>query len=506
MNYLKNIEKIKAKSLKIYKELEKTIPDESYLRLEESKNGEYLIPILKNGQACHSKYSHTTESARMFDGNEEVVLFCGIGGGYHIEYFLSQFPNKKALICEATYSSLKKLLELFDFSNLIANQNIILLPPVEESTFVECLVQSYIPILMGNLSIKKLKMWDNYFYSQEKNILEEKINQALDIIKQDVSTQARFGKIWMRNIALNLKIKSQLNVNLPKVDNKKTAFILGAGPSLEYAFNTLKAKRNDYVIFASDASFMPLVQHDITPDFFISIDPQVACSTHCIFPFSNKPTAIFDISANASLVRHFFNNGNKIIFTIGQHPFSQYVYNFSIFPRLDVGSGTVSIAALNVAFSLGFNKFEYAGLDFAYTNGKPYSRGVYLFQTYQKNINRLKTEETLFSELIFRTTVEKVKTQNKITYKNKLLDSYKKAFESSIQFTTLWKEKDFVRFEYEAFIKKLKEDIKISKENIDFIFLPLLTWEKLHNRGVNVEKDNGCFTNVYLVLKKIFML
>ena len=52
----------------------------------------------------------------------------------------------------------------------------------------------------------------------------------------------------------------------------------------------------------------------------------------------------------------------------------------------------------------------------------------------------------------------------------------------------------------------IKEDIKISKENIDFIFLPLLTWEKLHNRGVNVEKDNGCFTNVYLVLKKIFML
>ena len=71
MNYLKNIEKIKAKSLKIYKELEKTIPDESYLRLEESKNGEYLIPILNNGQACHSQYSHTTESARMFDGNEE---------------------------------------------------------------------------------------------------------------------------------------------------------------------------------------------------------------------------------------------------------------------------------------------------------------------------------------------------------------------------------------------------------------------------------------------------
>ena len=34
MNYLKNIEKIKAKSLKIYKELEKNIPDESYLILE----------------------------------------------------------------------------------------------------------------------------------------------------------------------------------------------------------------------------------------------------------------------------------------------------------------------------------------------------------------------------------------------------------------------------------------------------------------------------------------
>lgn len=504
MNYLRNLREIKKKSYTIYENLEKTQSDESYIRLESSKNGEYLIPILKNGKSCHSKHSHINESARMFNGKEEVVLFCGLGGGFHIEYFLFHFPFKKILICEATYASLKRLLELCDFSNLLSNKNVILLPPIESKDFVQCLVKEYLPILMGNLSIKKLKAWEDYFY-QGSNLLDVKINEALDIIKGDLSTQARFGKIWMRNIMLNLKILTQINMKLPKVDNTKKAFILGAGPTLEKAFDELKRKREEYVVFASDASFMPLFNSGIIPDFFISIDPQVACSTHCIFQFSKEIVAIFDISANASLVRQFFNNGNKIIFTIGQHPFAQYIYNFSIFPRLDVSGGTVAIAALNVAFSLGFTKFEYAGLDFAYTNGKPYSKGVYLFQTFQANVSRIKTEETLFCDLMFRSKVEKIKTEDKITYKNKLLDSYRTAFELVKNKDNIWKEEDFTIFEYEVFRKKLEEDLKSSYEKIYFIFLPFLAWKKLHNDGVDIKKDKGYYS-VDLVLKKIFML
>ena len=506
MNYLKNIREIKKKSNLIYKNLESSFNDESYLKVETSKNGQYLIPLLKNGNPCHSRYSHINESARMFDGKEEIVLFCGIGGGYHIEYFLLHFPNKKALICEASYASLKKLLELCDLSNILSNQNVILLPPVDSKDFVPCLVQNYIPILMGNLSIKKLKVWEDYFYGNGNNILEKKINEALDIIKQDLSTQARFGKIWMRNIILNLKISSQISMTLPKIDNTKTAFILGAGPSLEKAFLDLKEKTEDYVIFASDASFMPLIQSDITPDFFISIDPQIACSTHCIFQFSKNIIAIFDISANASLVRQFFNNGNKIIFTIGSHPLAQYIYNFSSFPRLDISGGTVAIAALNVAFSLGFTRFKYAGLDFAYTNGKVYSKGIYLFQTYQKNVNRIKNEETLFSELMFRTSVEKIKNNDKITYKTKLLDSYKKAFEKSKNNANhLWQEKDFKSFKYDDFIKKLERDLKTLSEKMYFIFLPFLTWEKSHKNSLDLERDID-LSSLYLVIKKIFML
>ena len=505
MNYLKNIEEIKKKYYKIFERLEKSLSDGSYSKLERSKTGEYLIPILKNGKPCHSKYSHVNESVRMFDGTEEMVLFCGIGGGYHIKYFLSNFPNKKALICEATYSSFKSLLELFDLSNILSDENITLLPPVESEDFVESLVENYIPILMGNLSIKTLKVWQDYFYSFKDNILENKINNALDIIKQDISTQRRFGKIWMRNIILNLRIRSKISMSIPEIDNTKTAFILGAGPSLETAFNDLKEKREKYVIFASDASFMPLIQNDIIPDFFISIDPQIACSTHCIFKFSKSTIAIFDICANSTLVRQFFNNGNKIIFTVGAHPFAQYINSFSKFPKLDISGGSVAIAALNASISLGFNKFKYSGLDFAYTNGKAYSKGVYLFQSYQKKVSRIRTEETLFSELMFRTNVEKIKDNGKITYKSKLLDSYRKVFEKNKNNRFLWKEKDFKNFEYLAFTKKLKEDIQTSYRKVFFIFLPFLTWQKFNNGDVDIEKDIG-FSSVCLVLKKIFMI
>jgi len=507
----KNINAIKKRFPHIYIELERAESDDSYIRMEEAKNGDYLVPILFNGKAMHSKYSHIKESEKMFSGKEETTFFCGIGAGFHIRYFLNNFPRKQAMLTDFSYSSFKRLLELCDISDIISHESITLLPPIQDASFTSYFVQTYIPILMGNLSIIVLRVWRDFFYKNEASnstsntslsiahscttnkascvsLLDEKINFALNEVAQDVSTQARFGRIWMRNILLNLKEMSELSMKLPKVDTKKTAYILGAGPSLEDKIEEMKEKRDKIVIFASDASFLPLLKNGITPDFFVSIDPQITCSTHCIKTFPSNIIAIFDLAASHSLARQFVNNGNEVIFSISRHPFSQYISSFSALPQLDVGGGTVAIAALNVAYSLGFTDFESAGLDFAYTNGKSYARGVYLHDLYQKDVNRLMPEETCFTSLMFRSRVEKVKEKKNITYRTELLDSYKRAFQKEFETKvsgekTLWTSSNFSPFLYEKFIEKLVSEAKTLYERNSAIFLPFITWQKMSKRS-----------------------
>jgi len=501
----KNINIIKKRFPYIYEKLVDVIPDKSYLKVEKSKYGDYDVPVFMDGKSVHSKYSHVNESSKMFSGNEETVLFCGIGGGFHIQYFLDHSSNQTALICEISYASLKCLLCLCDLFNILSCERSVLLPPVTSNDFISCFIQNYIPILMGSLTVKVLNVWKNYFLNYDINILNEKIEIALNSIKQDVSTQGKFGKIWMRNIMLNLKIASENKISFPKVDNTKIAVILGAGPSLDNAMMQIKEKREKLVLFASDASLKPLIENKITPDFFISIDPQIACSTHCIFSFSNKIIAVFDLAASPLLVRQFFKNGNDIIFTISNHPFSQYISMFSAFPKLDVGGGTVAIAALNVALSLGFTRFEYAGLDFAYTNGKSYARGTYLFNIYQKDVSRLKPEETLFTNLIFNSNTEKEKIGNKITYKTKLLDSYGNAFYNDERKINDWKKEDFSQFPYETFKQKLIHDLEFSHSKLKMVFLPFMTWQNIHKDILKIKKDDS-FHSIDLVLRKILML
>jgi len=517
----KNVNAIKKRFPHVYAELVKARSDDSYLGVEKAKNGEYFVPILFNGKALHSKYSHTKESEKMFSGREETVLFCGIGAGYHIMYFLHHFPGKKALLTDCSYSSFRRLLELCDISEILLHKDVMLLPPYQDASFISCFVQTYLPILMGNLSIIILRVWrdllegdttldlapivssNQYITSSASHttcssLLDEKIKLALSDISCDLSTQAKFGRIWMRNIFLNLQLLSSLPMRMLEVDAKKRAYILGAGPSLQDKIDEIKREREHIVIFASDASFLPLLKNGIHPDFFISIDPQIACSTHCITSFPADIVGVFDLAASPPLARQFAKNGNRVVFTTTHHPFSQYVSAFSHLPFLDVRGGTVAIAALNLAFSLGFVDFETAGLDFAYTCGAPYTKGVYLHEFYQKDVNKLMPEETHFSSLMFRSSLQKVFETRGITYRSELLDSYKRAFE---QKEKEWeKEKERVNkrnvwmhnhssFPYEAFMRQFKNEAKTLYEAGAALFLPFITWQKMSKRCNAVEKS-----------------
>lgn len=475
----------------------------------ESKTGS-VVPVFKNGTALHSKYNPINEAEKMFSGKEEFVLFCGLGAGVHISVFLNKIGKKRCAVLESDFSDMKALLHDVDFSSIFLNNRVHILQPVCEGVLKEELLQTYIPILDGKFEIKFLRPWECYYKNLKHSILEN-IDAFISSLKRDISTQAHFGKIWLRNIILNLKTASQISPKKPAVNTKQTAFILGAGPSLEASFSLLKAKREQFVIFATDTAFPVLSKNGITADFFISIDPQIISYSHCFKILSASTIGIFDLCANPLTVKQFIKHGNKFLFTVGSHPFACYAAQYSSFPKSDTKSGTVALSALSAAISLGFSEFKFAGLDFAYTNGKAYSRGTYLSELFSRASTKLSPEETKFTELIFRTDVEKHILNEKITYRSQLLDEYRAHFFQCTEnikllktkrnaVFELWTENEFKTFPFREFIRKMESDIKNNSPFIRASFLPYFIYTSKF-----LDKNTEILFNLELVLSKILM-
>ncbi len=495
--YENNLEAVKKRFPHLEKKIREAKESSDYGPFQISKTG-ICIPCLKNGNLLHSKYNPEREAKRFFSSNEGFILFCGLGSGIHIHYFLYNFKNNQCAACESDFGALKILLQKIDFTSIFLHPNFTLLPPLDDFYFEKDFIGTYLPILHGSFKVKILRAWEDY-YANRLPSFQKKIESGLCKIKNDTATQAAFGKIWMRNILLNLKTASDIQPKAPKPDRTKTAYILGAGPSLENTIKIIKQNRNDFVLFASDTAFPVLTAHGIYADFFISIDPQAVSYSHCFKPFSSSVTGIFDLCANPLTVRTFLQNGNKILFTAGAHPFAQYAASFSPFPYCNTSSGTVAGAAKYSAFALGFKNIQFAGLDFAYTDGKAYSKGTYLSKLFFKEAVKISPIETKFCNVMFRTAVEKKNISGKITYTTELLNGYKSVFRI-IESVPKWKDTEFKKFPYSDFIFKIRSDAQKNAACLKTVFLPYLIYKT--KIAYNVHNNKKEVPNLELILSE----
>lgn len=486
--FRKNIAALRSKASHIAAELMRAATGTAYSGVQAAKTGA-AVPILQSHQALHSLYQPEAEAERLIgDDAEGFMLFCGIGAGIHIRTFLDKYPNSHCAVTESDYASFRQLLHLLDYSDIFAHPRLFVLPPCSHELFKEALVQTYLPVLFGSFHCHMLRAWKLFFTRQTAHLVSD-IEQSLVWIRSDFSVQAHFGKIWMRNIFLNLQTASTIRPAYPAVDTSRAALVLGAGPSLEHRLRQLQRDNTRYTLFCTDTAFPVVTGYGVVPDFFISIDPQQISYAHILHRFSVHTTGIFDISANAAAVRQFRARGNPVFFVAGGHPLARYAADYSPFPFLDTSSGTVAIAAYYAAQSLGFKTIECTGMDFAYTNGKAYARGTYLSDQFASAALRYAPEETAFTRLMFRTPSYTKRTGEGLTYCTEVLDSYAQAFANKSGKTALWKASDFDAFPYHSFMQYVTANILQHDDAACRAFLPYKAWHEQHSTAKKVNEE-----------------
>ncbi len=470
--------------------------DTIYSSFIETKNGSQ-IPLLKSGRTLESRYNPQKEAENIInslDSTYSFFLILGLGSGILAEEILKKIDTCKIIILEKSQADFDFLKTNQNIKKLLTNERII---TSDIENLSKALINNYLPAKYGSLKIIEQKNWllEN---SELKNDINMSIQNAINQISADFSVQSHFGKIWTTNILNNIKLFSQITPPSSfNPDLSKTALVVAAGPSLDSKITQITEKRNQYYIISTDTAFSTLLKQGIESDIVISLDCQSVSQNHFIHKFNNKNTLfLFDLCGNFSAAKSLYQKGQNISYFISGHPlsnlFNYYCKNKML--KLESGAGTVTIAALDFALQAGFNKIEIFGADFAYLNGKSYTKATYLDKLYNSTSNKLLNSEKIYDKLLFRTELTVVDKNKKST---KILDSYKNSlinflnqrnlsfeYKNDTYFISSNKkpEKLFenINIKYSEFISFLSE---LKDSEIENLLLPYISW--LRNKPEN---------------------
>jgi hypothetical protein len=389
----------------------------TYGGYKNSKTGE-RVPFFINDSAMYSLYNplrdaetfaHVFDGADGADGARFAVVF-GLGNGLHITELAKKEQHLRILVVEHSKENIAFLKKDSSSARVFA------LPLVTVCSIEDlysAFLGAYIPSLHGSVRVMYQQAWKN-FHPKDCELGTQIIARAAESAKNDYTTQAHFGRLWHRNILLNLALlrgKDGARFELPV---HKEACVIAAGPSLDKSAHNLLVNRRDKFIIATDTAYEALVKRRITPDAVVTIDGQSVSARHFFksgqdLPREGRTTLFADLCCNPCVPRLFFKRGQKVVFTQNRHPLaelaSQYAKNRgasqSFLPFISSGAGTVTVSAAALAFKSGFSRVTFFGADFAFLGGKPYARGTYL-DNFFAAASRIVPGETAFGALMFR--------------------------------------------------------------------------------------------------------
>lgn len=411
--FLSNIRALARRHPGLAKMVEQA-PTASGLTLARARNGE-LVPVLRvSGRptALHSLFDPSREAMRLRDalthetadglvrskGEPGFLLFAGLGGGYQIRAFLDLPGLRSALVVEHDPTHLRALFSMIDLAFLLSDTRIHFLVDPTPDDLSAWIRSIYLPAVMGGFLSVPLRPR----VRSEPAFFESAIRAAraaLDETARDYSVQASFGRLWTRNIIVNLSLLSQSPGSaIPNIDE---AIVTAAGPSLEAQLEQLSGLRPKRYLIATDTSLPALLACHLLPDAVLTIDCQNFSYHHYLSGIPPSTRLFYELASPPSVVRLTKNRSA----VAGGHPLSMLTASrFSGIPQIDTSGGNVTHAAVSLAMELGARHVHLFGADFSYPFGKPYARGTYLHVYFGERQRRTATFESGFSEIIFRNT------------------------------------------------------------------------------------------------------
>jgi hypothetical protein len=432
----------------------------AHYRFLEARNGEMVPAIIGEGheaKALHSLMNPRREGERLIStlGDEDFLIFLGMGGAYHIEAALGRPETARVIVVEAGIRGLAELLGLRDLGAVLGDPRLRLLADPPPGALEGMIPRLYLPSLSGAVRVLPLRPRIEAAAGVFEAAAAE-IRAAMGRISSDYSVQAHFGIRMFKNILRNTLAAGETSgeTALPRINR---AAICAAGPSLDLQFPRLAESRaGGAFLIATDTSLPALLSAGLQPDAAVSIDCQHISYRHFIPPVRRGIPAAGDYAARSGPlpgVPLFLDLASppllaslagRPVFFSGGHPLANYISSrWRPFPAIDASGGNVTYAAFSLAASLGAGEIELYGADFSYPLGRTYARGTYIFPYFEIRQRRLCPLEALFSNFLYRSPLEKKapprageaggRPDNAWYYETETLARYREALEAAVK-------------------------------------------------------------------------
>jgi hypothetical protein len=361
-------------------------------------------------------------AAQYADGGYLVAL--GLGAGYHLTPLLAHPAVARVLIVERDPTLARAVLERLDLRGLLLDRRVRLLVGPVPREVGEALLAEYLPAVHGSLRTMPLRASVEEHQGYYRQVVEE-VQQAIGRTADDYSVQARFGRKWYLNTLANLERAERCEVRLPPIER---AAVTGAGPSLEPQVERLAALRPRPFLIATDTSLPALLGWGLAPDLVVSIDCQLASYHHFLQGLPPQVPLALDLASPPVLSRI----AERTLFLASAHPFARYLSaRWRRLPAVDTSGGNVAQAAVSVALALGAREILLLGLDFSYPEGKPYSRGTYIYPLFRFGESRLAPlEGRLLSFVLDGPAVFRERREGLLRYGTRQLLTYRARLEA----------------------------------------------------------------------------
>lgn len=327
-----------------------------------------------------------------------VLFFYGFGNGMLYKTLCENKNHKHIIVFENTLELIALAFSLFDFSQEIKSEKLILFYTPNITTAQLTTLFTH-PNIYNCLKIYKLHIHSNFYqqlYNQEIENLNTKLSETIKFIALNYGNDPKDSLIGIKHTLENLPkvlnhgiFQDFLKERRGKVKN---AVVVSTGPSLTKQLPLLKKYGHKMTIFCADSSYAILAKTGIKPDYVLSLE-----RVHYTSELFNNDFKDFDkdiLFIISSLTHkntlHYLEKNNRTYMLVHRPLESAGMLKLDNFGYIGVGHSVANMA-YELASALRHENIILIGQDLAYAEDGSSHPKDYLYLEQADNTDNITT-------------------------------------------------------------------------------------------------------------------
>ena len=197
--------------------------------------------------------------------------------------------------------------------------------------------------------------------------------------KANADARREFGGRYLLNTLRNLPVIAAAGdvAALEHAAPKVPAIVVAAGPSLDAALPALAGVQDSALIIAVDTALRPLRRAGIQPHLVVAVDPTEGNARH-LTDLPPCPDTYLVAEGCVDQVSFAAFSGRTFIFRVADHQPWPWLRAAGRDAGMLRAWGSVLTTAFDLAVRMDCDPIIFVGADLAYTDGRPYCRGLFL--------------------------------------------------------------------------------------------------------------------------------